>query len=217
MAAPYPPPQPAPPPYFAPQPPARSNRGLVIGLVAGVAALLVLCAAGVVGTVWFLRHQQSGDDEIRGVVDYRATHPEWLAQEHRPDDEQIEYPMTPPAGGPHHAVWQQCQGDVYSVAIDSGSAVHSLEHGAVWVTYQPGLPAAEIERLAARVRGQDYSMLSPFAGQPTKVSLQAWGYQLQVSTVDDARIDKFLRKYRQAATVEPGAPCTSGTTATVGG
>jgi hypothetical protein len=122
--------------------------------------------------------------------------------------------MTPAAGGPHHQVWQRCLGDVYTTAIDEGNAVHSLEHGAVWVTYQVGTTAAEVEKLAVRVRSNDYLLMSPYDGQPSRVSLQAWGYQLRVDSVDDPRIDAFIKRFRQTASMEPGVPCSSGTTST---
>ncbi|GAA0743298.1 DUF3105 domain-containing protein [Dactylosporangium roseum] len=211
-----------PPGYAAPgaQPPKQGNRGLVVALVSIVGVLALLCVAGIVGVFWFLRDDDTplpGSSSIPGLVDYRKDHPDWLSRDHRPQEEDITYPMTPPAGGPHHPVWQQCKGDVYTAPIDNGNAVHSLEHGAVWITYQPGLPSSDVEKLATRVRGNDYLLLSPYPGQLAKVSLQAWGYQLQVSSVDDRRIDDFVERYRQTATLEPGTPCSTGVTATEGG
>ncbi|MCP5096317.1 MAG: DUF3105 domain-containing protein, partial [Chloroflexi bacterium] len=42
------------------------------------------------------------------------------------------------------------------------NAVHSMEHGAVWITYQPDLPADEIIELQDLVRGQPFLLLSPY-------------------------------------------------------
>ncbi len=40
-----------------------------------------------------------------------------------------------------------------------------LEHGAVWVTYNPKtLPAAQLTELKAYVSGQDRMALTPYAG-----------------------------------------------------
>ena len=122
--------------------------------------------------------------------------------------------MSPPVGGDHDATWQNCQGDVYTAAVGNTHAVHSLEHGAVWITYRPGLPAAQIEALTGRVEGTDYTFLSPFPGLDRPISLQAWGYQLKVDDAGDERIDAFLEKYRVSASMEPGATCGNGTTAT---
>jgi hypothetical protein len=41
--------------------------------------------------------------------------------------------------------------------------VHSLEHGAVWITYDPALPEAEIDALKDRL-DENYTLLSPFEG-----------------------------------------------------
>ncbi|WP_238017112.1 DUF3105 domain-containing protein [Dactylosporangium sp. AC04546] len=216
-----------PPPYQAPcqgpAPAGGKDRRVVIAVATVAGVLALMCVAGIAGVFWLLRDDgpllpgSSGDDAIPGVIDYRTEHPEWLSQDHRPQDEQIDYPMTPPAGGPHHQVWQQCKGDIYAEPIGSGNAVHSLEHGAVWITYQPSLSPAEVEKLADRVRGNDYLLMSPFPGQSSPVSLQAWGYQLRVSSADDDRIDDFIRKYRQTASMEPGAACSTGSTATGNG
>ena len=50
-----------------------------------------------------------------------------------------------------------------------------MEHGAVWVTYRPDLPADQVEVLRGLVEGNPYRMLSPYPGQIVAVSLQAWG------------------------------------------
>ena len=71
-----------------------------------------------------------------------------------------------------------------------------------------------METLKGKVEGQDYTLMSPIANLDRNVSLQAWGYQLKLDTVDDARIDDFIRALRLNASVEPGAACSSGVTVT---
>jgi hypothetical protein len=127
---------------------------------------------------------------------------------------QLVYPMSPPAGGPHNGRWQNCMGDVYRAEIAKEHAVHSLEHGAVWVTYRPDLPPKQIDALVHKVDGVEYTMLSPFPGLDAPISLQAWGYQLKVDRADDRRIDEFITVLRRNATLEPGAPCSGGITDT---
>lgn len=46
----------------------------------------------------------------------------------------FKYPTDPPVGGPHNPVLLNCNGDVYTEPVRNENAVHSLEHGAVWVT-----------------------------------------------------------------------------------
>ncbi|WP_281892871.1 DUF3105 domain-containing protein [Phytohabitans aurantiacus] len=211
-----------PPPSALPTPP-KKNNGLLIGLlVAGAVAVVMLSACGVGGFLIYREYndsEEAGTDlgtsaEIDGLVNYRTSNPAALSQSHVTSP--VTYPMTPPAGGPHFGQWQNCVGDVYNAPIVDGNAVHSLEHGAVWITYQPSLGSSDVEKLAAKVRGQAYMMMSPYPGQTSPISLQAWGYQVTVDDADDDRIDEFIRRFRQTATMEPGATCASGITTTTG-
>ncbi|HET8905688.1 MAG TPA: DUF3105 domain-containing protein [Ktedonobacterales bacterium] len=122
----------------------------------------------------------------------------------------VAYPQKPPVGGPHNAVWLNC--GIYEAPVASENAVHSLEHGAVWITYQPKLAAADIQHLVSLVKGHAYVILSPYDGLPTLVVASAWGVQLQLQTAYDSRIPQFIQKYAQGAqTPEPGASCSGGT------
>jgi hypothetical protein len=126
----------------------------------------------------------------------------------------LTYKLTPPVGGNHNYNWQNCMGDVYDAPIANEHAVHAMEHGAVWVAYKSGLPADQVEKLAGKVRGNEYMLMSPIDNLDHNVSLQAWGYQLKLDSVDDGRIDQFISALRQNATVEAGATCSGGITAT---
>jgi len=92
--------------------------------------------------------------------------------------------------------------------------VHSLEHGAVWVTYKQGLPADQVAVLAKKVQGKDYTLMSPYTGLDKNVSVQVWGYQLKVDDVNDPRIDEFIKDTRVNAALEPGISCSGGNTTT---
>jgi len=121
----------------------------------------------------------------------------------------VDYPQTPPVGGEHRPTWQNC--GIYNSPVVDELAVHSLEHGAVWITYQPDLPADQIERLKSLVRGKSYTLLSPYPDQPSPVAATAWGVQLFADSADDARLGQFIAKYRQGSqTPEPGASCIGG-------
>ncbi|MDV6374535.1 DUF3105 domain-containing protein [Deinococcus arenicola] len=119
------------------------------------------------------------------------------------------YAENPPAGGPHNPLWQNC--GVYDQQLYKEYAVHSLEHGAVWITYRPDLDAAAVTQLKALVDGRPYTLLSPYDGMDTPIAASGWGAQLKVEKADDARLKVFLDKYEQGATVpERGAACTGG-------
>jgi Protein of unknown function (DUF3105) len=147
-----------------------------------------------------------------GTVDYRATHPEWLTDTARIG--QLTYPTSPPVGGDHGLYFMDCAGENYPEPVPNEYAVTSLEHGAVWVTYQPDLAAGQVRLLADRVSNQPYVFSSPYPGLDRPVSLQAWGYQLKVDSADDPAIDQFIAALRIRAAVVPGAPCIGGTTRT---
>ncbi|MFX1821295.1 DUF3105 domain-containing protein [Pseudarthrobacter sp. CC4] len=122
----------------------------------------------------------------------------------------VDYPQEPGVGGDHAGIWTNC--GVYTTPVNEQSAVHSLEHGAVWLTYKPDLPAAEIAALTGLARDKPYVLLSPDSAQKAPVMATAWGTQLALTGTDDARIPVFIRAYAQSPNApEPGAACTGGT------
>jgi hypothetical protein len=143
-----------------------------------------------------------GGSTIPGVVTYTG-----LSREHTTAP--VKYAQNPPVGGPHNPVWQNC--GIYTTPLINEHAVHSLEHGAVWITYQPSLSASEIAALQNIVQGHSYLLLSPYPGLPAPIVLSAWGLQLEVNSVSDPRIKEFIADYEQGPqTPEPGAACTGG-------
>jgi hypothetical protein len=134
-----------------------------------------------------------------------------LSRNHTTED--VDYPQTPPVGGDHDPQWLDCTGTVYDQPVRDENAVHSLEHGAVWITYNGDATDADVTSLASRVQGQPYTLMSPYPDEPGTIELTAWGLQLTVDSADDPRIDKFLQEYRQGPqTPEPGATCEAGDT-----
>uniref|UniRef100_A0AAU2JPB3 DUF3105 domain-containing protein n=1 Tax=Streptomyces sp. NBC_00049 TaxID=2903617 RepID=A0AAU2JPB3_9ACTN len=123
----------------------------------------------------------------------------------------VKYEMNPPVGGDHHPRWTNCNGDVYQNPLPEVNAVHSLEHGAVWVTYNDKAAKADVDKLAEKVGKTPYTLMSPVKEQAGALMLSAWGKQLTVEKADDPRVAQFFTKYVQGAqTPEPGAACTNG-------
>ncbi|MFF7048912.1 DUF3105 domain-containing protein [Streptomyces griseorubiginosus] len=123
----------------------------------------------------------------------------------------VNYPMEPPVGGDHNQVWMNCNGDVYTKALNNMNAVHSLEHGAVWVTYTSKAKKADVDALAAKVKKTPYTLMSPDEQQKDPIMLSAWGHQRTVTSATDPNVDKFFAKFVQGEqTPEPGAACTGG-------
>ena len=179
--------------------------------------VVALVAVGIVGFGLYEAFKPGYDwrkdaQSIPGVVEYTKTEPAYLkSAQHQWGP--ITYKQSPPVGGPHNPNWQRCQGDVYPAQIANEHAVHAMEHGAVWITYRPDLPQAQIDKLAAKVKGNDFMLMSPYPGLDKPISLQAWGFQLKLDkpNADDPRIDRFIHALRQNDTQEGmGVVCSSG-------
>jgi len=114
---------------------------------------------------------------------------------------------VPLAFGEHLPVWENC--GIYDHPVEFGAALHSMEHGAVWLTYVPDLDQAQIADLQKLVRGRDHVLMSPYPSQIKPVVLSAWDVQLVINSLPDARIAKFIAYFEQGPqTPEPGAPCS---------
>jgi len=123
-------------------------------------------------------------------------------------DGPVSYPQNPPTGGEHNPIWLNC--GIYSEPVRNENAVHAMEHGAVWVTYDPDLSDADLDVLRSYLPGS-YVVMSPYAGLPSPIVLSAWNAQLQVQTPDDPRIPQFFEEYWRSQFVpEPGALCSGG-------
>ncbi len=124
-------------------------------------------------------------------------------------DGPVDYGRPAPAGGDHYVAWQNC--GVYTEPIGNENGVHSLEHGAVWLTYDPSLPADQVATLAEFAKKESYVLVSPVEGLPSPVVASSWGYQLEADDASDPRIAAFVRKYLLNTELpEVGAACTGG-------
>ncbi|WP_327314599.1 DUF3105 domain-containing protein [Streptomyces sp. NBC_01235] len=194
---------------------ARERRNRLLTITGSVVAVAALVTGGV-----FVVKSQSGDDSSSaadskssghfvtgsdGVRTWKGT----LGRTHVAKT--VKYPVEPPVGGDHNQVWMNCNGDVYTKALNNMNAVHSLEHGAVWVTYNSKASKADIAALAAKVKKTPYTLMSPDDAQADPIMLTAWGHQRTVTSASDANVDKFFAKFVQGEqTPEPGAACTGG-------
>lgn len=121
----------------------------------------------------------------------------------------IVYDRDVPVGGPHDPDWQNC--GIYDQPIRTENVVHSLEHGAVWIAYQPDLPASQVETLRELVRGESLVVLAPKPDLKSPIVATAWRAQLEVNDASDEWLPLFLKHYQRGPfTPEPGAPCTGG-------
>jgi hypothetical protein len=121
----------------------------------------------------------------------------------------VNYKQNPPVGGPHNPVWQNC--GYYDQPVHDENAVHSLEHGAVWITYSPNLPQDQVEHLRDIAENETYVLVSPRDDLPSPVVASAWGKQLRLDDAEDPDLERFIGAYEQGPqTPEKGAVCTGG-------
>ena len=174
----------------------RRQRIILWGGVALGVAVIALVAFVVVGRL------RGGTPAIAGVQSFDN-----LARTHVQTP--VTYPQTPPVGGPHDPVWQNC--GYYSKPVKNENGVHVLEHGAVWITYRPDLPADQIDRLRQLAHGQTYLLVSSYPDLPAPIVASAWGKQVQLDSASDPRLNAFIKAYRIGPqTPEKGAACTGG-------
>lgn len=132
----------------------------------------------------------------------------------------VHYNRNPPAGGPHSPVWLNC--GIYAAPVPNTNAVHSMEHGAVWITYRPTLPSSQVTLLRQLVPtlydgAQRYVILSPYPGLPAPIVVSTWGAQLRVPNVSDPGLVAFIRHFEGGSQGgEPGGPCTGGVGTPIG-
>ena len=142
------------------------------------------------------------DIEIEGLETFEninATHVEG----------EVDYAMSPPAGGDHNATWLNC--GIYDEVVPNVNAVHALEHGAVWITYDADAISPDDITTLRTLIPSTYMVVSPYADLPSPLVASAWGAQVALDGIDDERLASFLEKYWQSPTgPEPGAPCTGG-------
>ena len=146
--------------------------------------------------------------DIDGLVIYPAP-----SRDHRDGD--IGYMRDVPPGGPHNPSWLNC--GIYDEPVRAENAIHSMEHGAVWLTYRPDLPASQVDLLRGLVRKEQSRLrerliiLSPRPGLEDPIVATAWQAQLRLDDASDGRLSQFVERFQKGPyTPEPGADCTFG-------
>ena len=173
--------------------------GITVAIVAGVAIIALLVTSLILTMPKNATYSEGGSGaKIEGVETFENTN--------NHVETAVEYPQTPPAGGDHNPAWLNC--GVYTEVQQNENAVHSLEHGAIWVTYDPSISAEELDLLKTKLPST-FVILSPYDDLPAPIVLSGWDVQLQVDKASDERIAEFFEEYWRSADVpEPNAPCT---------
>lgn len=185
----------------------RDRRNKVVAIVAAV----VVVGGMIGGGAWIALDAKAKKDKqtaaAKAPIDGVKTFDN-LSRNHVTTT--VTYPQTPPVGGDHNPQWLNCMGTVYDKPVENEKAVHALEHGAVWVTYNSKASAEDISTLSSKVKTTPYSFISPYPDEQGTITLTAWGTQLTVDSAADPRVATFFTKYVQGPqTQEPGASCSA--------
>lgn len=184
---------------------AAAKRNRLLGIIAAVVALLLV--VGTVATVLVFNaiprqideELVSGDyeDRLQLYPDLDATH----------TDTRVSYDQSPPVGGPHNPAWLNC--GVYDEEQQNENVVHTLEHGAVWIAYDPATTTDDEIAALVALAPDTYTVISPYEGLGEAMAISAWGAQLLFTDVDDPAVEDFLTEFwRSPTSPEPNAPCT---------
>ena len=108
----------------------------------------------------------------------------------------------PPYGGPHDGYTLPC--GIYDDAVRVEQAVHSMEHGAVAIWWEPSRASqGEVEQLRQIARRHleagDFTILAPLQGLGSKIVLTSWGERMSLDTVEEDTIDAYFSAFKHDA------------------
>jgi hypothetical protein len=168
-------------------------------------------ALAVVALLGYLAFDQVRTSSANTVPDGVASY-NYAGGQH--DDNFNSWTESPPVGGYHNNVWQNCA--YYDTSVPSGRAVHSLEHGAVWITYKSDLPQDQKDKLKKLTDGDQFLLVSQYDNQDSPIVVTAWNKQLKVDSADSKDIKRFINAFENTRknTPEYGARCSGGSSAT---
>ncbi len=114
-----------------------------------------------------------------------------------------------PAGGAMDSAWANC--GFYDTPMRAENVMHSLEHGAVWITYSSDLGSEEVDGLRRFTGGVEKILVSPVPNQGSLIIASAWGNQLEISDADDQRLEQFVNEFEGSGSApERGGRCSGG-------
>jgi len=104
-----------------------------------------------------------------------------------------EYNSNPPTSGPHYA--QPTDWGVYQNELKDENVIHSMEHGGIWISYQPDIDDDTKEKI--EVLGKKHSgsvVVSPRSANDSPIALASWGRLEKLSSFNEARILEFIKR-----------------------
>jgi hypothetical protein len=158
--------------------------------------------------IWFLFLRNSIPDAIAG---HEIEHFDPLISESGAGtlhtDQPVTYEMDPPVSGSHHPQPANC--GVYSEQLPNENLVHTLEHGAVGILYNPSeAEAAEIEQIETLVQSYDsHTFSAPYPELDQPYAVVAWAHSMKLESYDEAAVEEFIEFFRQGGDAPEEQDC----------
>ena len=115
------------------------------------------------------------------------------------------YNSNPPTSGPH---WpQQAECKIYTQEVPDEAAIHSLEHGAIWISYKDKNDKKLLAELTSLVKKNSSKiLLSPRSKNDLAIAIASWGRLLKLEEFDEQQTNDFI-KANINNSPEPFAAC----------
>jgi len=121
--------------------------------------------------------------------------------QHVADGTQVPYKTNPPTSGPMYG--RDVPKGFYEQEVPDSSAVHSLEHGRVWITYRPDLPKDQAQKLKG-LFSQPFSdpkftpskaIVSPRSMNSAPISIVSWRWKMDLQSFDEQKLKQFYLQH----------------------
>jgi len=106
----------------------------------------------------------------------------------------VNYQTNPPTSGDHLAEAENW--GIYTKEIDDKAAVHSMEHGGIWISYDD-ISKEDIKVLETIGKQNSQStVVSPRAANDMHIVITSWGKMMKTDQVDAPLIQKYIDTYK---------------------
>ncbi len=178
----------------------EKKAGLTATLTKVIIGLVIVAVIGGVGYLFATSDPDGSANSLLGneIEDLGANH---ITQ----GDKVTTYNSNPPTSGPHWPSPAECK--VYNEEVPDEAVVHSLEHGAVWVSYKDIEDKDLVSKLEEIVnKNPGKILLSPRSSNDANIALASWNRLLKIEQFDENQISEFIKSNRSNSP-EPLAQC----------
>ncbi len=176
----------------------QDSSGKMKGILTKLAIFAI--AIIVIGGVAFVFTRPTKEKLLVGeaIAEQGASHIE-EGSDHPP------YSSNPPTSGPHWVAPAECK--IYTAEVPDEAAVHSLEHGAVWVSYKDKDNKELVQQLTDSIDGESGKLiLSPRSKNDSPIALASWGRLQKLGSFEAEKISSFISANKNKSP-EPFASC----------